>query len=356
MRTQIYSNRGTPQAAVDWSEPEEWIKTILQGEEKALALELWRKSEGKLNPRYAYRVWVFGKNHHFLIEDNNGKLKATEAAGNFFAGQNLEIIDAQEGLLALLNIIADYGPGKRSAFFPHFAQFVRENSNIKSDNPISHVWNTRIQNLIERDLIARSGNSYEITQAGLDYLKRTPQDINAAVDDPLTQIRELQFKQNQQIRQQMMDALAQMNPYSFEQFVAELLEAMGYTDVQVTQKSRDGGVDVIANIKVGITLVKEVVQVKRYNAGSVGDKPINELRGRLPRFGAIRGTIITNSRFTKSAKDSAFQGAPITLIDGETLITLMLENEIGVKYEEIKIPRFNPSHFMSEENVDDFGE
>lgn len=54
-----------------------------------------------------------------------------------------------------------------------------------------------------------------------------------------------------------------MNPYKFEQLVGQLLEAMGYEQVEVTKASGDKGVDVIGQVQVGITTITEVVQVKR---------------------------------------------------------------------------------------------
>jgi restriction system protein len=57
------------------------------------------------------------------------------------------------------------------------------------------------------------------------------------------------------------------------------------------------------------------------------------LRGSLHRFKAQKGTIITTGDYGKGAKDVAFElgAAPITLINGDTLIDLLLQHEIGVK-------------------------
>ena len=57
------------------------------------------------------------------------------------------------------------------------------------------------------------------------------------------------------------------------------------------------------------------------------------LRGSLHRFKAQKGTIITTGDFGKGVKDAAFEmgAAPITLINGDTLIDLLIQHEIGVK-------------------------
>jgi restriction system protein len=93
---------------------------------------------------------------------------------------------------------------------------------------------------------------------------------------------------------------------------------------------------VIANYEFGITQIKEVVQVKRQQ-GTITRPILDQLRGALPYHQAIRGTIITLAKFAQGCKDAAlFPGAaPITLIDGEKLIELMLKHEVGIK----KIPQ-----------------
>ena len=66
---------------------------------------------------------------------------------------------------------------------------------------------------------------------------------------------------------------------------------------------------------------------------SPSTRPIlDQLRGALPYHGAIRGTIITLSKFAKACKEAAFYpgAAPITLIDGDKLIELLVKHEIGL--------------------------
>jgi restriction system protein len=90
----------------------------------------------------------------------------------------------------------------------------------------------------------------------------------------------------------------------------------------VTSPTNDKGVDVVANIELGISSVREVVQVKRYR-GSIHRRVLDELRGSLHRFNAVRGTIITTGDVSRGTVQAAFErgAAPITLIDGEKLPT-----------------------------------
>ena len=145
-------------------------------------------------------------------------------------------------------------------------------------------------------------------------------------------IEELTSKQEASVRERLRELLLDMDPFAFEHLVKRLLEKMDYQKVEVTTRSGDGGVDVIADIEVGITSVREVVQAKRHKQ-AVQRKDLDALRGSLYRFDAVRGTIITTSRFSKGTEEAASaRGAhPITLIDGDTLVDLLIKHGIGVK-------------------------
>ena len=64
-----------------------------------------------------------------------------------------------------------------------------------------------------------------------------------------------------------------------------------------------------------------------------------QLRGSLHRFDAVRGTIICTSGFSKGTRTAAFErgAAPITLIDGETLIQLLIDHGIGVSKRKLEL-------------------
>jgi len=137
-----------------------------------------------------------------------------------------------------------------------------------------------------------------------------------------------------------------MDSFAFEHLVKRLLEEMDYQNVEVTTRSGDGGVDVIAEIELGITSVREVVQAKRHKR-TIQRKDLDALRGSLYRFNAVRGTIIATSRFSKGTEEAAFAGgaAPITLIDGDKLIDLLIEHGIGVRKRTLEVLAVDPDAF-----------
>lgn len=141
---------------------------------------------------------------------------------------------------------------------------------------------------------------------------------------------------NRQIRERMLAHLHEITPPAFEQLVGALLAQIGFEDVEVTGRSGDGGLDVQAELTVGgITRVKTAIQVKRWKH-NVSGKTVRELRGAL--VADQRGLVITTSDFTRDAitEASAPSKVPISLVTGEKLVTLLVDNQIGVKTRDLK--------------------
>jgi restriction system protein len=128
---------------------------------------------------------------------------------------------------------------------------------------------------------------------------------------------------------------------------------MGYTEVEVTKPTNDKGVDVVGNIQLGISEVREAIQVKRQTRNIRRDI-LDLLRASLHRYRAVRGTVITLGGFAKGTKDAAFETgvAPITLIDGDRLLDLLIEHGIGVKKQQIEYIEFDPSRLTSFEVIE----
>lgn len=140
---------------------------------------------------------------------------------------------------------------------------------------------------------------------------------------------------NKLVRKKLLDNLHEMDPVAFEQLIGSLLTEIGFDSVAVTKKSGDGGLDVIADLTVGgVTKVRTAVQVKRWKH-NVPDKIVRELRGALEAD--QRGLIVATSKFTSAARNEA--DAPnkvsISLIDGQRLVDLLVENQLGIKMKQV---------------------
>ena len=135
---------------------------------------------------------------------------------------------------------------------------------------------------------------------------------------------------NDKIRNKLRVKLSELDPQAFEHLIGALLSSLGFEEVLVTKYSGDGGIDVRATLTVGgVTDVKTAVQVKRW-AKNIAGKTVRELRGGLGPH--ERGLIITLSDFTPDAQQEAASPdkTPITLLNGDKLLSLLIENEIGV--------------------------
>ena len=91
-----------------------------------------------------------------------------------------------------------------------------------------------------------------------------------------------------------------MEGHEFEYFCADLLCRHGFVNVSVTPGSGDQGVDVLAE-KGG---VKYAVQCKNY-ASPLSNTPVQEVNAGKMFYRCHVGVVMTNSTFTKGAKDLA---------------------------------------------------
>lgn len=353
LNSEVYGQTGTPQDQVDWTDPDAWIVDRLEGRSAQLARSIWEGTARLVNPRHLTGSWRLITNYELLEVDSAGVLNLTEKGRSFIeepSGPAVQELDVEEGLDRILGLVAELGPAGRAELLPPFTKFAREVSNVRADSTTkSFLW-ARLRNLLERGLVERTGRSYSATEDGLAWLAQIG-DEHTTEKRQENDILHLVRERRKQVREDLAGRLSTMDPFAFEGLVKTLLEAMDYEDVEVTSKSGDGGVDVTARIQLGITEVIEVVQVKRH-ARNIQRSVMDALRGSLHRFGAVRGTIITTGGFARGTKEAAFEpGAPpITLIDGQRLIDLMLDHDIGVSKRRVDLLEVEPSAFATLEN------
>ena len=92
-----------------------------------------------------------------------------------------------------------------------------------------------------------------------------------------------------------------LDPIAFERFIKRALIASEFRDVQVTKKSSDGGIDLIARMPFTVWPVeKQIIQIqaKRWKK-SVGRREIAQMRGSL--MPTAIGVIITTGNYARTA-------------------------------------------------------
>lgn len=132
-------------------------------------------------------------------------------------------------------------------------------------------------------------------------------------------------------KERLAGILQKMDPYGFERLTQRILRECGFSQVEVTKKSGDGGIDGTGKLKInGIFSFNVAFQCKRYS-GVVGAPDIRNFRGSLTT-NIEKGLFITTGTFSKAARDEACSPGKqqIDLLDGEEFINKLTEYEIGV--------------------------
>ena len=137
-----------------------------------------------------------------------------------------------------------------------------------------------------------------------------------------------------------------MGGHDFEYVCADILRAKGFQNVTVTRGSGDQGVDVIAE-QSGI---KYAVQCKRFS-GSVGNKAVQEVHFGKTYYHCHVAIVMTNSYFTKSAKDAASESNTI-LWDRDDLMPYFEEYIKSKNPEQV----VHPQTLEEEESQNDIAE
>jgi restriction system protein len=139
-------------------------------------------------------------------------------------------------------------------------------------------------------------------------------------------------------KETLLNRLYDISPSAFERLSQRLLRESGFSQVEVTGKVGDGGIDGKGIVRVsGLLSFHVIFQCKRYR-GSVSPSQVRDFRGAM-QGRADKGLIITTGTFTREAiKEATRDGAPpIDLIDGEFLCDKLKELKLGVETKQIEI-------------------
>ena len=142
-------------------------------------------------------------------------------------------------------------------------------------------------------------------------------------------------------------AIAHIKADAFERLCQRILRESGFTRVEVTGRSGDGGIDGVGVLRVNLVSFHVLFQCKRWK-GSVGASVVRDFRGAMVGR-ADKGLIITTSAFTADARREATRdGAPaIDLLDGDALCQLLKQLKLGIKVKLVEDVEVEPSFFNS---------
>lgn len=148
-------------------------------------------------------------------------------------------------------------------------------------------------------------------------------------------------------KERLIDELLKISPDAFERLCQRLLRESGFTKVEVTGRSGDGGIDGIGVFRIQLVSFHVLFQSKRWK-GSVGASVVRDFRGAMVGR-ADKGLIITTGTFTADARREATRdGAPaIDLVDGDALAELLKELGLGVRVKKVEEVEIEPDFFKA---------
>jgi len=117
-----------------------------------------------------------------------------------------------------------------------------------------------------------------------------------------------------------------MNPYEFQDLVADLLRSIGQHVSWISPPGKDGGVDIIAfSDALGMQLPRLKVQVKRMER-RIDEKELKSFLANINENDV--GLFVSTGGFTKDAQEYArsLERRRVTLVDLEKLVELWIEH------------------------------
>jgi len=169
---------------------------------------------------------------------------------------------------------------------------------------------------------------FDEVQAAIKKEKELEKEID--VDEP--ELEGFEPDDPRKFRSGLMETLLSLPANGFERLCQRLLRESGFQEVKVTGRSGDGGIDGNGLLEINPFVSFQVLfQCKRYS-GSVSVSQVRDFRGAMMGR-ADKGIILTTGTFTKDAKGEAVRDGvpPIELVNGDKLLDMLEELELGVK-------------------------
>jgi len=146
-----------------------------------------------------------------------------------------------------------------------------------------------------------------------------------------------EVEESEDWKENLLNLLYEISPSAFERLAQRILRESGFSQVEVTGKVGDGGIDGKGILRIsGLLSFHVIFQCKRYK-GSISPSQIRDFRGAM-QGRADKGLFITTGSFTREAvREATRDGAPpIDLIDGELLCEKLKELKLGINTQMIE--------------------
>jgi restriction system protein len=158
---------------------------------------------------------------------------------------------------------------------------------------------------------------------------------------------------NNSLGQDLLQKIKNCSWQFFEKLVIDLLLKMGYGGskseaAELIGKTGDEGIDgIIKEDRLGLDVI--YIQAKKWDS-TIGRPEIQKFVGALAGQGAKKGVFITTSKFSFDATAYLPKNeTKVILIDGQRLVQLMIEFELGVSVKEVFKIKITDDDYFTED-------
>jgi restriction system protein len=169
---------------------------------------------------------------------------------------------------------------------------------------------------------------------------------------PEEELEEAMQTLNGQLEEDLLEMVLANSPEFFERLVVDLIIGMGYGGSkkeagEAIGGTGDKGIDgIIREDRLGLDMI--YIQAKRYNSkNSISRQDVQAFAGALQGQRAKKGVFITTSYFTTGAQEYVDKiDNSIILINGQRLVELMMEFNVGVQTKQVfELKRIDSDYF-----------
>ena len=129
----------------------------------------------------------------------------------------------------------------------------------------------------------------------------------------------------------LLSGLESISPEEFELLIAKLYDRMGY-DINLTPRSRDGGIDIHAKRLTEVGTECFAIQCKHYLGRSVGVDHARSLYGVIQAQSHItKGILVTSGRFSADCREFAARKR-LELFDGPYICGLLVKYDVSLDF------------------------
>jgi len=273
--------------------------------------------------------------------------------------------------LPLLKVLADAGgklpvPEAIQGVTKYFPGITPEELASELDSG-GNRWLNRVrwvrQNLVrDGELAAPAKGIWEITNRGLQRLKadwsswkpKYVEELSIDAEergqieprsqaDPREVLETARHAVIGSVKEELLAKTRDLSPPVFEGLIKRMLERIGYSNVKVTGRKGDEGIDgECSTDRLGI--VKVCFQAKRWQ-NVVGPGEIRDFVGALSIRRVAQGIFVTTATFSSEAVRAAEKAGNVKLVDGILLTELMVEAGLGVMKKALDVPTVDQDFF-----------